>query len=397
MKHHFTSLNSLLLTYQDLWRFEPFLQSVDEQLPWILQYPQLCQWLYSLTYEQIDAYKADSESLLTAITRVLPELAAIKKNSQLAKLTLSGLNLERGVESGVPGRKLEQVVSMGEAALKQHEGQEWLEWCSGKGFLGRILASQSQQQVTSFEFQQALCDAGQSEANKQKLPMTFIQGDALAESAKRAMNSRQHAVALHACGDLHVSLIKKASNAQLPAMTISPCCYHLIEGENYQPLSSLGQSSELTLSKAELRIPLQETVTGGERVKRHRFEEMSFRLGLDLLLRQACGFEHYLPIPSIKKSSLADGFQSFCLWATKKKQIELPEVDFLHFQQLGEQRYWHMERLSLVQQVFRRSLELWLVLDKSLYIEEQGYQVDIVEFCAKEVTPRNILICATKT
>ncbi|GAK87666.1 SAM-dependent methyltransferases [Vibrio ponticus] len=96
----------------------------------------------------------------------------------LDTVSLGGLTLERGIDSGVPGRKLEQIVAMGESALQLNAGEEWLEWCSGKGFLGRILASQSGQKVTSFEFQQSLCDAGQTEADKQGLAMHFIQGDA---------------------------------------------------------------------------------------------------------------------------------------------------------------------------------------------------------------------------
>ncbi|MCV5738612.1 hypothetical protein OFN56_42590, partial [Escherichia coli] len=53
----------------------------------------------------------------------------------------------------------------------------------------------------------------------------------------------------------------------IAAMTISPCCYHLIQSEQYQPMSELGRASSLSLSKQELRIPLQQTVTGGERVR----------------------------------------------------------------------------------------------------------------------------------
>ena len=55
-----------------------------------------------------------------------------------------------------------------------------------------------------------------------------------------------------------------------------------------------------------------------------------------------------------------------------------------------------MERLSLVQQPFRRSLEMWLVFDKALYLIERGYQVSLSTFCSKKVTPRNILIQAVK-
>jgi hypothetical protein len=39
-------------------------------------------------------------------------------------------------------------------------------------------------------------------------------------------------------------------------------------------------------------------------------------------------------------------------------------------------------------------IELWLVLDRVLYLEQFGYRVTLSEFCEKQITPRNILIQA---
>jgi len=392
----FQSLDRFLVDNQSLWRFEPFFASRTNTLPWLTDNDPLCAWLDSLSPEQIEHFKVDNDTLVEAISDYLPDITQIATWTKLPTLPTQGLQLSRGVDSGVPGRKLQQIVSMGEAALNSHHGSEWLEWCSGKGFLGRILASQSGQLVTSFEYQQALCESGQREADKQGLTMKFVQGDAFSPDSVDAFNSNQHAVALHACGDLHVSLIHYGCQKQLPALTFSPCCYHLIRAETYQPMSDAAKQSNLALNKSELRIPLQETVTGGERVKRHRIEEMTFRLGFDLLLKEAKGIKQYQPIPSIKKSQLSEGFAAFCHWASTQKGIELPDVDYAEYENKGRQRYWQMERMSLVQQPFRRALELWLVLDKALYLEQCGYKVVLSQFCSRETTPRNILVHATR-
>ncbi|MFH0271566.1 methyltransferase [Vibrio jasicida] len=397
MKTQFQFINDCLIENQSLWRFEPFKSSIHVSLPWQEQHPQLCQWLASLTPSQIEEYKSEPELLFKAIGTCLPDLEPLAALTRLETLSLNGLELARGLDSGIPGRKLEQISSMGEAAIQHHHGKEWLEWCSGKGYLGRILTTQTNQPVTSFEFQQALCDSGQQAANEHHWNMTFIQGDAFDSAAKAVFKPTQHAVALHACGDLHVRLMQYGSENGIAAMTISPCCYHLIQSEQYQPMSEQGRDSSLSLSKQELRIPLQQTVTGGERVRRHRQQEMVFRLGFDLITRQALGLTEYQPVPSIRKSQLSDGFESLCHWAAERKDIELTQdIDFSKFEYLAEQRFWQMERLSLVQLVFQRPLEIWLALDKALYLEERGYRVRLAEFCAKSVTPRNILICAYK-
>ncbi|WP_394247344.1 methyltransferase [Vibrio profundi] len=396
MQTKFQLLDSFLINHQEFWRIDPFHLCQAEQQPWALQSPELKSWLDSLSINDVTQYKEQPERLINHITSFIPELESVAENTFLPLSQSQGLDLDRNTGVGIPGRKLEQILTMGEAALTNHRGTEWLEWCSGKGFLGRVLAQQSQQKVTSFEWQQSLCESGQQIADKQGLNMRFIQGDAFNKDSINVFNSRQHAIALHACGDLHVKLIQHAVAVGLPAISFSPCCYHLIQGDRYQALSLPAQTSALELLKADLRIPLQETVTGGERVKRHRQIEMTFRLGFSRLLKQELGMTGYVPVPSIKKSQLDEGFEAFCQWAAAKKGLTLPSADLEAYETFGESDFWEMEKLSLVQQVFRRPLELWLILDKALFMEEQGYHVNIMEFCDKKVTPRNILLHAYK-
>lgn len=393
MQTLFQQLDTFLTQTEKYWRFEPFHHSAEPLLPW--SDPALKEWLLGLSEPQIEMFKAQPDTLIDQLAPFIANLTDLHALTALHKSQHSAPDLT-AIEQGVPGRKYDQVRLMGGAALANHHGSEWLEWCSGKGYLGRVLAQNSQQRVTSFEFQHELCQRGQAEADALQLEMCFIQGDAFDGASQAVFHSAQHAVALHACGDLHVRLMQYASRASLSAITLSPCCYHLIEDETYQPLSQCARNSALNLSRSELRIPLQETVTGGERVRRHRFAEMSYRLGLDELLRYELSMEKYLPVPSIKKSLLSAGFEAFCQWAAQQKQLSLPEVDYAVYQQRGEQRFWLMERLSLVQQGFRRLLEMWLVLDKALYLREQGYQVTVSEFCDRATTPRNILIHAVK-
>ncbi len=397
MNTQFQFINDCLIENQSLWRFDPFKNSIQPSFPWQEHHPELCQWLASLSPSQIEHLKDNPDIALAKLCSFLPVLTALSSHTALESMPLNGLHLERGLDSGIPGRKFEQIMAMGEAAIHQHQGDEWLEWCSGKGYLGRILTTQTDQPVTSFEYQQALCDSGKEAANEHDWKMTFIQGDAFDEKAKAVFKPQQHAVALHACGDLHVRLLQHASDTGLEAITISPCCYHLIQGEEYQALSKIAQASTLVLSKHELRIPLQQTVTGGERVRRHRRQEMIYRLGFDLITRQELGFEKYEPVPSIRKSQLSEGFEAFCHWAAEKKGLDMNlQLNFAQFEALAETRFWHMEKMSLVQLVFQRPLEIWLALDKVLYLEERGYCARLLEFCAKSVTPRNILISAYK-
>ncbi|MNY82370.1 hypothetical protein D3C86_2244270 [compost metagenome] len=46
--------------------------------------------------------------------------------------------------------------------------------------------------------------------------------------------------------------------------------------------------------------------------------------------------------------------------------------------------------------LFRRPLEVWLLLDRALYLQEQGYAVRLGTFCDYRLTPRNLLLLAER-
>jgi hypothetical protein len=53
-----------------------------------------------------------------------------------------------------------------------------------------------------------------------------------------------------------------------------------------------------------------------------------------------------------------------------------------------------VRNLELLRNLFRRPLELWLILDRALYLGERGYDVRVGTFCDSHITPRNLLIIA---
>ena len=163
-------------------------------------------------------------------------------------------------------------------------------------------------------------------------------------------------------------------------------------------MSQQAQASALELSPHDLKLALQQTVTAPGRVRRLRQQELHWRLAFDLILRKHCGTDSYTPVPSVGKEIFSSSFADFCQWAAQQKGFKLPEnVDYDAFLQQALERKRITERVELVRHIFRRALEMWLVLDRALYLQEQGYTTSVSTFCESQVTPRNILIKAQRT
>ncbi|MGX9415753.1 methyltransferase [Vibrio sp. WJH972] len=398
----FVYLDSYLAKTESLWRYQPFqhmTQSDDSsRYPWRDEYLLLSDFLNSISDHDIVSHRQQSGD--DWLHTLLPELIDVRHAARfpISSKVDDSYSIEQQVQgliNGIPGRKAAQLDAMVNAVVRRvTKAEQWLEWCSGKGYLGRLLASHTKKKVVSFEYQATLCDAGRAFAKQHLLPITFVQGDALLPSAKKAIHPSSHALALHACGDLHIKLIQYGTELNLPALTVAPCCYHLIQSDRFMPISDAYQRAQVKLTREELRIPLQQTVTGGERVKRHRKLEMMYRIGVDMIFRKQCGDQEYTPLPSIKKSMLAEGFEHFVRWAADYHSRAIGECDFNDYISQAEKKFYQMERISLVQQQFYPILEAWIVLDKVLYLQEYGYDVSVEQFCSSIVTPRNLLIHA---
>lgn len=390
---HFADLNLLLRRHVQFWQIRPF---HSRQLCWHQSQPDLCAALLNLD----DATLAHLESSPQALNQWLePWLGRDGKGllalTQLPRLPQRCLPIPARFDSGIPGRKWQQIQAF--AATLPGEPRPLLEWCAGKGHLGRLLAVVDGRQVVSLERDATLCTAGAAQAQRLGATMRFVQADALAPDSGNWLPIGGQAVALHACGDLHTRLMAHWATGACQRLTFSPCCYHLIAGDSYLPLSAQAQASGLKLGKQDLQLAVQETVTAGLTVQRQRQRELLWRLAFDEWQREARGIDDYLPLSACAKSLLTGTFGDFCTWAARVKALPAPKtLQEDHWLALGKARVRMVRLMELVSHVFRRPLEVWLALDRVRYLAEQGAEVNWGTFCAKAITPRNIVIDAQR-
>jgi hypothetical protein len=122
---------------------------------------------------------------------------------------------------------------------------------------------------------------------------------------------------------------------------------------------------------------------------------MARRLGFDLLQREQRQRDDYLPTPSLPVSWLEKPFAQYCRDLAELKQLTLSgEPNWTALEAAGWQRLAHVRNLERVRNLFRRPLELWLVLDRALFLQEQGYNVQVGLFCEYPLTPRNLMLMA---
>ncbi|MBK5007362.1 methyltransferase [Pseudomonas sp. S32] len=392
--HHlstrFMALDQFLVEHQQLWKPRPF---TTLQLGWEAAHPELAAHL-----RQCSLADAEADSTTDRLPAPFPQLA--EQAQQLATLgSLPQAELPPAahrLDVAVPGRKWQQIEAFASHLAFSAPPHHWLDWCAGKGHLGRRLL-QPGQQLTCLEYDAELVAAGQALSTHHHLPAQHLHQDVMAPESARHLHSDTSVVALHACGDLHVRLLRLASEQGCRQLAVAPCCYNRIATPGYLALSTAARASSLHLSLDDLGLPLSETVTAGARVRRQRDTSMARRLGFDLLQRQQRGADEYLPTPSLPVAWLSKPFEQYCRDLAALKHVPIHgEPNWVALEAAGCQRLAEVRNLERIRNLFRRPLELWLVLDRALYLAEQGYDVRVGLFCDYPLTPRNLLILAER-
>lgn len=390
----FTALDAFLIEHQALWKPRPF---THLSLAWEASYPELALWLRGRSLEDAEnahnqpADLADAPEPFASLAALSAELSAV---GELPGQTLEAAGHRLNVD--VPGRKWQQIEAFASRLSFASQPTHWLDWCSGKGHLGRRLLG-SGQQLTCVEYDPLLVASGQALSQRHHLHALHVEQDVLATNASAVLSASHTPVALHACGDLHVRLMQLASAAGCQQIAVAPCCYNRISRGEYHALSSAGSRSLLQLSVEDLALPMSETVTAGARVRRQRDTSMARRLAFDMLQRQVRGVDEYLPTPSLPSAWLDKPFADYCRDLADLKELStVGTPDWAALEAAGWQRLAEVRNLELLRGLFRRPLELWLNLDRALFLAEQGYVVRLGTFCESALTPRNFLLLAER-
>jgi hypothetical protein len=380
------ALDATLAALRPLWHARPF----SEIRPaWCLEWPALAAELLALDDAEQARLADDGEAAAGFVARHIADIAELPGLARVAVSHARPLpDFGPFWAWEIPGRKRGQIEAF--AASAARSGRPVIDWCGGKGHLGRLLARHWQVGVTTLEIDSALCADGVHLARRAGVEQGFVATDVLQPGVQ--LPAGRHAVALHACGDLHRVLVGQAADRGLAALDVAPCCYYRGVSGDYQPLSGklLAQ-----LSADDARLAVTESVTAAPRRLRQRDREMAWKLAFDVWRREVDGVDEYRSFKPVPAAWMRGNFTDFMARMAQRERLAAPAAQRMDaLERRGWQRQREVMRLSIVRQAFRRPLEIWLALDLAVRLENDGYAVNIGRFCERRLTPRNLLISA---
>ncbi len=379
-----------LIAHEGLWRPSPYR---TDTLGWTERYPALASALMALSDAEVDALANDRDALIAWLATRESSIGGPTEHLRVPRSPTEPLAPEDPHRTrDIPGRKLDQIRAF--LAAVGRPQRSVLDWCAGKGHLGRLVCLHHAVPVTSLEIDARLCEAGADLAHRHRVPLhDFQPADALSAAARSRLAGR-HTLALHACGELHRVLVRGVIATEAPALDLAPCCYHRGATGDHTPLNP---HATLRLRREDLRLAVSDTVTAASREVRQRRLTLAWRLAARRWSR-SLGIEPETDaLPRAPDSGHPVTFTEYL------QQLDLPVppgqagvANLVELERTGWRLEAKLRRLALPRLAFRRALELWLVLDLALALEQHGYAVTLGEWCERPLTPRNLLLSARR-
>ncbi len=372
----------------------------DPMAPWLDHLPALQQQLLALDDASLHHWQADDEALLRGVS---PHYPAAKK---LLELIQRVPNSHRPLEPlpdrwswHMPGRKWQQIRYFTQQLAPLD--QPIVEWCSGKAHLSRLINRQWSQPALALERDSTLVASGHELAKQNDLPIEFRCCDVLQDHTDEAFASNKHGVALHACGELHRHFLRQTLTHKPARVSLAPCCYNLGGPPQWQPLSQFAKASHLQPRTGSLKLAVRQTVTADQREQNRHRQKQQWRLGFNAFWREATG-QASPPQLNMQRARRAKRFEDFAEALLAEASLAAGEStppapsNWQVWAEQGAALYERVQRLELISMMYRRPLELWLVLDYAIALQEAGYRVKLTQFSPQHITPRNLLVDARR-
>ncbi len=365
---------------------------------WEPDEPDLAAWARSLDADTLEAVEfrpwehPDCPELLRTWRTIAQDLAC------LPLLPTQDLPWKAEDTRWVQARKWGQLTRFAGTIVPLLEDvPHVVDWCAGKGHLGRSIARWSGRPVVGVERQIALCEAGNKMARRRGVTMTLQVGDVMASGVSLPSVEDGALVALHACGPLSDAALEYATRGGARLAAVAPCCLQALGEGAYLPRSLAGHTVGLSLERSDLFLAMGEETVATPRLRKRRRTELAWRSGLHLILQERCGRTGWSRLPTQPSATWGRTFEAFCRDIDGFEGITLPkDLDFSAWEARGWVRSREARALGIPRGIFRRALEVWVALDRAQSMAEKGWEVTAGVFCPPEVTPRNVLLIAQR-
>lgn len=349
----------------------------------------------------VEKLKNTKTQLLVDNVFLLTAIAKIEKFSEIP--------LEDWAFKGVKYKKRHEIQKIVPVLKKLNADKPFhhiVDIGGGVGHLARTLAHYHGIESVSLDTNADFQTQGKTRAERfRKLPiakpLTFINltfGDPKdEEKLKKIVNPESLVIGLHTCGNLANDVMKTSLSFNTFGLLSFGCCYHKMDPDKDFPQSEHFKKFFLPMTTHSLTLA---TRAHGA-IEKEEYTTMKLVKFFRYILHFWLYEKHQLTdIFDVGENNTRDYHGNFSDYAQPKlKNLNLPiatkeELDSFYQERSQGEEMRKLYVANLLRWQLGRALEVYLLLDRSLYLLENGYSVRLESYFDENLSPRNLGILA---
>lgn len=303
--------------------------------------------------------------------------------------------------------EIKRLAPLINAKYQQHVIANIVDIGGGIGLLAQTLNNQYRLKVTTLDMDPVLQKTGSTRYDEfAKDPDNKVQYHQVKVSPSELkfnslLTPDSMTIGLHTCGELANAQLQASAKAGLKSIINFGCCYQLLEDTSAQNISTFAQSMKdaIFMKHFALTLAARAHRKMDEKDFDLKMKVKLYRYSIHIMLHEVYGIKELV---SLGNSSPKLYDESFGHYATEQlRRINLTpkpieQIEKFYQDPKLQDLIWKMIAAGLIRNALGRVLELYLLLDRTIFLEEQGYQVELMEFFDEATSPRNLGIVATK-
>lgn len=409
IKSQALSLRDFLSRYSRMWSDE----IMNEYPEGIAHYPQ--EWINLLdSLTEDDLYDIDCKKIIPKIQNT--SFAAFMREA----ITLSTLPvipesplpaMEDWAYNGMKKKKRHEIERIVPRLKKIKDNFSYVvDIGGGVGHLSRVLSLYHSIPSISLDRDFYFQEIGKERLKKFRHPkgaaeIKFVNVTFGTEEEKQKLKdvfkSESFSLGLHTCGPLANHLIKNTINNKTSGLLSFGCCYHRLDPVADFPLSQFYKDEKMpSLNLYAFSLATRSHAQADRSVYNTKERVKYYRYALHLFLMKYFNNKYFTDVGECPIKTYWGPFSDYMRSKLSELKLEhhFRDEDFTSFYyDCSIQRELRLMWVcNLIRWQLGRPLEVYLLLDRVLYLEENDYKAVIEQYFEESLSPRNIGILATK-
>lgn len=313
------------------------------------------------------------------------------KLRNIDKLQISHSKIAQNLIRKLSLKKQHEIIQI-RKLIGSEKDRKYLDIGSGAGHLSSVLLDKNSSTSICIDREEEYQKIGKKklerEAKSVKERITFLT-DHIDQQTSFEHFDFNTLIGLHTCGNLAVDLIKVFAPLHHKSFLNFGCCYHKLTSEQIN-ISSVAKSDSLIISYQALTMAAKSHKKLTLKELQSRESVKNFRYTLHLFMSEVMQ-QGFTPLGNARRSDYQISFAEYA-----KKY--LPELANLKSKELNlyyeskKEKVRFIQSLGTIRSTLARLVELYLILDRALYLTEHGHEVSVKEVFDSNVSPRNLCL-----